>query len=72
MTGGIAKSYLQSHMGGKIDVKLNDGRCTVSEHGMFYYFRASRRASDCGTERRVGNTDEKLIYSFTTSNPKRH
>lgn len=59
MTGGIAKPYLASYMGGTVDVKLNDGRCTVEEQEMFYYFRASRKASECGTERRVSDATEK-------------
>ncbi|KAG8005767.1 KRR1 small subunit processome component-like protein, partial [Nibea albiflora] len=54
--GGIAKPYLTSHMGGNVDVKLNDGRCAVDEGDVFYYFRASRNASECGTERRFQNT----------------
>ncbi|CAJ1055608.1 uncharacterized protein LOC117805478 [Xyrichtys novacula] len=56
LTGGIAKPYLTSHMGGKVDVKLNDGRCTVEESEMFYFFQTSRKPSDCGTERRVNKT----------------
>ncbi|XP_071330885.1 uncharacterized protein [Trachinotus anak] len=56
MTGGIAKPYLTSYIGGEVDVKLNDGRCTVDETDMFYYFRTTRRSSDCGTERRVNKT----------------
>lgn len=55
MTGGIAKSYLTSYIGGKIDVMLNDGRCTVDESEMFYYFRTSRKSSECGTGRRVSD-----------------
>lgn len=66
--GGIAKPYLTSYMGGKVDVKLNDGRCTVDEQEMFYHFRASRKASECGTERRVSEAAEKCVYSFTTTN----
>lgn len=54
VTGGIAKPYLTSHLGGKVDVRLNDGRCTVDESEMFYYFRTSRKA-ECGTERRVSD-----------------
>lgn len=68
MIGGIAKPYLTSYMGGKVDVKLNDGRCTVDEQEMFYHFRASRKASECGTERRVSEAAEKCFYSFTTTN----
>lgn len=52
-TSGIAKPYLTSYVGGKVDVKLNDGHCAVNESEMFYFFRASRKASECGTERRV-------------------
>lgn len=54
-TGGIAKPYLTSHMGGNVDVKLNDGRCAVDEGDVFYYFHASQKASECGTERRVSD-----------------
>ncbi|XP_034530098.1 uncharacterized protein LOC117805478 [Notolabrus celidotus] len=56
LTGGIAKLYLTSHMGGKVDVQLNDGRCTTEESEMFYFFNASRKSSECGTERRVNKT----------------
>ncbi|XP_074554894.1 uncharacterized protein LOC141810930 [Halichoeres trimaculatus] len=56
LTGGIAKRYLTAHLGGKVDVQLNDGRCTVEESDMFYYFQTSRRPSECGTERRVNKT----------------
>lgn len=59
VTGGIAKPYLASYMGGTVDVKLNDGRCKVEEQEMFFYFRASRKASECGTERRVSEATEK-------------
>lgn len=60
MTGGIAKPYLASYMGGKVDVKLNDGRCPVEDSEMFYYFRTSRKASECGTERRVSRLMEVI------------
>ncbi|KAI3366496.1 hypothetical protein L3Q82_000629 [Scortum barcoo] len=56
LTGGIAKPFLTSHLGGKVDVKLNDGQCTVEESELFYYFRTSRKPSECGTERRVNRT----------------
>ncbi|KAK5849358.1 hypothetical protein PBY51_009008 [Eleginops maclovinus] len=52
--GAIAKPYLRSSIGGKVDVRLNDGRCDVKENEMFYYFRFSRSA--CGTERRVNKS----------------
>ena len=55
VTGGIAKAYLTSHMGGEVDVRMNDGRCAVEERGAFYYFSASRKSSECGTERRVSD-----------------
>ncbi|XP_035003445.1 uncharacterized protein LOC118101637 [Hippoglossus stenolepis] len=56
MSGGIAKPYLTSYIGGKVDVRLNDGRCSVDESETFYYFRTSRKSSQCGTERRVNKT----------------
>ncbi|XP_058479744.1 uncharacterized protein LOC131455897 isoform X1 [Solea solea] len=56
MTGGIAKPYLMSHIGGKVDVKLNDGRCNVEQSAMLFYFRTTRKSSECGTERRVNKT----------------
>lgn len=55
MAGGIAKPYLTSYIGGKVDVKLNDGQCTVDESEMFYYFRTSRKSSECGTESQVSD-----------------
>ncbi|XP_068163619.1 uncharacterized protein [Antennarius striatus] len=56
LTGGIAKPYLASLMEGKFDVRLNDGKCSVHDSDVFYYFRASRKASECGTERHVTKT----------------
>ena len=53
VAGGLAKPYLTSHMGGGVDVRLNDGQCPVEESEMFYYFRTSRKSSDCGTVRKV-------------------
>lgn len=53
VTGGVAKPYLTSYMGGMVNVKLNNGRCSVKETEMFYYFQASRKASECGTTRTV-------------------
>ncbi|XP_035537038.1 uncharacterized protein LOC118342556 [Morone saxatilis] len=67
VTGGIAKPYLTAHMGGKVDVKLNDGRCTVDERGMVYFFRASRKASECGTERRVNKTHIEFLNTLTVT-----
>lgn len=55
LTGGIAKPYLTSYMGGLVDVKLNNGRCSVDDRGIFYYFCTSRKSSECGTERRVSD-----------------
>ncbi|KAF3859643.1 hypothetical protein F7725_022042 [Dissostichus mawsoni] len=54
--GAIAKPFLKSSLGGKVDVRLNDGSCAMEENEMFYYFRIPRKTSDCGTERRLGLT----------------
>ncbi|XP_074482405.1 uncharacterized protein LOC141762261 [Sebastes fasciatus] len=67
LIGGIAKPYLTSHIGGKVDVRLNDGRCTVEESGVFYYFRTSRKASECGTERRVNKTHMEFQNTLTVT-----
>lgn len=64
LSGGIARSYLESAMNGKMDVKLNDGQCRVEEGTAFYYFNISRGGSDCGTERRVCNMSEKTMNYF--------
>ncbi|XP_035466913.1 uncharacterized protein LOC118286514 isoform X2 [Scophthalmus maximus] len=72
MTGGIAKSYLTSYIGGKIDVMLNDGRCTVDESEMFYYFRTSRKSSECGTGRRVNKTHIEYQNTLTVTLTKEH
>ncbi|KAF3704883.1 Pancreatic secretory granule membrane major glycoprotein GP2 [Channa argus] len=56
ITGGIAKPYLTSYMSGKVDVKLNDGRCIMDETDMFYHFHTSPKLSDCGTEKRVNKS----------------
>ncbi|XP_029317746.1 uncharacterized protein LOC115028247 isoform X2 [Cottoperca gobio] len=66
-TGGIAKPYLMSYFGGKVDVILNDGRCAVNESEMFYFFRTSRKASECGTERRVNNTHIDFQNTLTVT-----
>ncbi|KAE8281605.1 hypothetical protein D5F01_LYC20596 [Larimichthys crocea] len=66
-TGGIAKPYLTSHMGGNVDVKLNDGRCAVDEGDVFYYFHASQKASECGTERRVNKTHIEFQNTLTVT-----
>ncbi|XP_039647026.1 uncharacterized protein LOC120553035 [Perca fluviatilis] len=67
MTGSIAKPYLTSHIGGELDVRLNDGWCPVDETEMFYYFRISRKASECGTERRVNKTHIQLQNTLTVT-----
>lgn len=64
LSGGIARSYLESAMNGKMDVKLNDGQCRVEAGTAFYYFNISRGGSDCGTERRVCNMSEKTMNYF--------
>lgn len=66
MSGGIAKPYLTSYVGGQVDVLLNDGRCKVQENELFYLFHTSRNASDCGTEMRVRNQTVDLIHSLAT------
>ncbi|XP_051810454.1 uncharacterized protein LOC110945865 [Acanthochromis polyacanthus] len=67
MTGGIAKPYLSSYVGGKVDLKLNDGRCTVNENDMMYYFRTSRKAFECGTEKQVNKTHIKFQNTLTVT-----
>ncbi|XP_042259731.1 uncharacterized protein LOC121891067 isoform X1 [Thunnus maccoyii] len=67
MTGGIAKPYLTSYIGGKVDVKLNDGRCTANESEILYYFRTSRKTSECGTERRVNKTHIEFQNTLTVT-----
>lgn len=56
MTGGIAKPYLTSYIGGEVDVKLNDGQCTVNESQTLYYFHTTQKSSECGTERKVSHS----------------
>lgn len=53
MTGGIARPYLTSYLGGKVEVTLNDGRCPVRQRDDVYYFQASRQTSECGTEKQA-------------------
>lgn len=53
VAGGIAKAYLKSRLGGKVNVKLNDGQCEVKEQDVFYYFRTSQKESKCGIKRQV-------------------
>ncbi|XP_028256405.1 uncharacterized protein LOC114432539 [Parambassis ranga] len=63
MTGGIAKPYLMSRIGGKVDIKLNDDRCAVNESQLLYYFRTTRKQSECGTERQVNKSH--IIFQNT-------
>ncbi|XP_073336944.1 uncharacterized protein [Pagrus major] len=72
VTGGIAKAYLTSHMGGEVDVRLNDGRCAVEERDSFYYFRASRKSSECGTERRLNKTHIEFQNTLTVNLSREH
>lgn len=60
VAGGISKAYLMSHLGGKVNVKLNDGQCQVQEQDIFYYFRTSQKASKCGTKRQVSYFSDLL------------
>nr|XP_020505189.1 uncharacterized protein LOC109995715 [Labrus bergylta] len=72
VSGGIAKPYLMSHLGGAVDVKLNNGRCTVEESEMFYYFSTSRNSSECGTERQVNKTHIEYQNTVAVSLNKEH
>ncbi|KAL6117081.1 uncharacterized protein ACO6RY_14943 [Pungitius sinensis] len=72
MVAGIAKPYLTSYIGGEVDVRLNDGRCTVNQSDVFYYFRSSRNASECGTRRRVNKTHIILQNTLTVTLTREH
>ncbi|XP_030006581.1 uromodulin-like 1 [Sphaeramia orbicularis] len=65
--GGIAKSYLTSRMGGKVNVKLNDGRCKVEETEMFYQFNTPRNPHKCGTQRQVNNSCIQFQNTMTVT-----
>lgn len=65
LSGGVARSYLESAMSGKMDIKLNDGQCKVEEEATFYYFNISRQGSDCGTEKRVCDMSEKTTKQLS-------
>ncbi|KAM7377904.1 hypothetical protein PAMA_013019 [Pampus argenteus] len=67
MTGGIAKPYLTSYIGGKVDVKLNDGRCAADETEMLYYFRTSRKTTECGTKKQVNKTHIEFQNTLTVT-----
>ncbi|XP_030576299.1 uncharacterized protein LOC115773608 [Archocentrus centrarchus] len=67
MAGGIAKTYLHFHMGGKVEVKLNDGRCIVNESETLYYFHTSRKSSECGTEKQVNKTHINFHNTLTVT-----
>lgn len=62
MTGGIAKSYLTSLFGGSVEVKLNDGRCSVNESELLYYFSTSQHPSACGAEYEVRTCSHRSHY----------
>lgn len=53
MMGGIAKAYLTSQLSGDLQVKLNDGRCSVNETEEFFFFHVPRKSSQCGSEKQV-------------------
>ncbi|XP_040028878.2 uncharacterized protein LOC120817111 isoform X1 [Gasterosteus aculeatus] len=72
MVAGIAKPYLTSYIGGEVDVRLNDGRCTVNQSDVFYYFRSSLNASECGTQRRVNTTHIVLQNTLTVTMTREH
>ncbi|KAM8909111.1 uncharacterized protein AB9W97_006115 isoform 2-T2 [Spinachia spinachia] len=72
LVAGIAKPYLTSYIGGEVDVRLNDGRCTVNQSDVFYYFRSSRNASECGTLRRVNKTHIVLQNTLTVTSTREH
>ncbi|XP_054609684.1 uncharacterized protein LOC129168434 isoform X2 [Dunckerocampus dactyliophorus] len=67
MTGGVAKPYLTSYIGGEVDVKLNDGRCAVEESGLMYHFHTPRIASECGTQRRLNKTHIEFKNTLTVT-----
>lgn len=72
VAGGIAKAYLTFHLGGKVNVKLNDGRCEAQEQDVFYYFRTSQKESTCGAKRQVSYLSHRLyifIFWNTTLSP---
>lgn len=67
MTGGIAKAYLTSLFGGKVEVKLNDGQCPVNETEVLYYFHTSRNPPVCGIEKKVRelySAKHKICFIF--------
>ncbi|KAK5607695.1 hypothetical protein CRENBAI_024056 [Crenichthys baileyi] len=72
MTGGIAKAYLTSLFGGKIEVKLNDGQCPVKETDVLYYFHTSRNPPECGIEKKVNKTHIVLQNSLSISLTREH
>ncbi|RVE56363.1 hypothetical protein OJAV_G00220460 [Oryzias javanicus] len=56
MMGGIAKAYLTSQASGNLQVKLNDGRCSVNETEELFFFHVPRKSSQCGSEKQVNGT----------------
>uniref|UniRef100_A0A8C5NDB3 ZP domain-containing protein n=2 Tax=Gouania willdenowi TaxID=441366 RepID=A0A8C5NDB3_GOUWI len=65
MIGGVAKPYLTSQIGGKMEVKLNNGQCNLNESETMIFFRTSRRVSECGTEKQVNKTHIKFQNTLT-------
>ncbi|MEQ2174830.1 hypothetical protein GOODEAATRI_011756 [Goodea atripinnis] len=72
MRGGIAKAYLTSLFGGKVEVKLNDGQCPVKETDVLYYFHTSRNPPECGIEKKVNKTHIVLQNSLSISLTREH
>ncbi|XP_029901587.1 uncharacterized protein LOC115355077 isoform X2 [Myripristis murdjan] len=72
ISGGVAKAYLVSLLGGKVDVELNDGRCVVNESETSYYFNTSRKTSECGTRRLVNKTHIEYQNTLSVTLSKEH
>ncbi|XP_023205701.1 uncharacterized protein LOC111611806 isoform X1 [Xiphophorus maculatus] len=72
MMGGIAKAYLTSLFGGKLEVKLNDGQCPVNETEVVYYFNTSRHPPGCGMEKKGNKTHVVLQNTLSISLSKEH
>ncbi|XP_061923042.1 uncharacterized protein LOC133662882 isoform X1 [Entelurus aequoreus] len=71
MSGGLAKSYLTSYIGGDVDVRLNDGRCPVEESGSMFHFHTPRTVSECGTRRRANKSHIEFQNTLTVTLSKK-
>ncbi|XP_035257522.1 uncharacterized protein LOC118218895 isoform X8 [Anguilla anguilla] len=67
VSGGISKPFLIHYFGGNVTVVLNDGRCSINETDMFYYYRITGAPSQCGGQTLINRTHVELRNALTVT-----